>query len=170
MTIMLEDVQAAVDDMAAKLDVATRNGLVAFSRRDAACPYIEVHDGTLHWIVEERGKELQHRTTGDLDELLHWVAPHATFSMALRWEQRDRFPADRDTRIGWLAKQIELLRRLNTEWAEQFRVGIPAQCPGVRLEDVDAHPLSHPAPPARSATRLGSDGRPNDWVCQGRGQ
>ena len=64
--------------------------------------------------------------------------------MALRWEleQRGRFSADRDTRIGWLAKQIELLRRPDAQWAEQFRTGIPAQCPGVRLEDVDTHPLT----------------------------
>ncbi|WP_189273943.1 Imm63 family immunity protein [Kitasatospora griseola] len=86
---------------------------------------------------------MQHCTTADLDELLHWIALGATGSMAQQWElqQRDRFPADRDTRIGWLAKQVELLRRLNTEWAEQFRAHIPVQCPGVRLEDVDAHPL-----------------------------
>jgi hypothetical protein len=170
MTITLEDVQAAVGEMAAKLDVATGSELVAFSRRDGACPYITVHDGTLHWIVEERGQELQHRTTGDLDELLHWVALSATFDLALRWErgQRDRLPADRDTRIGWLAKQVELLRRLDAEWAEQFRAGIPAQCPGVLLEDVDAHPLGHPAPPVRPATRLGSLRRMvNDRVSRG---
>ncbi|MFC1416660.1 Imm63 family immunity protein [Streptacidiphilus cavernicola] len=140
MTITLGDVQAAVRAMTAQLD---GNDHVAFSRRDAAYPYIKVQDGIIHWIVEERGKELQHRTTGDLNELLNWVALDATFSMALDWErgQRGRFPADRDTRIGWLAKQIELLRRLDTEWAQQFRAGIPARCPGVRLEDVDAHPL-----------------------------
>ncbi|MEV4429503.1 Imm63 family immunity protein [Streptomyces sp. NPDC049602] len=91
----------------------------------------------------ERGQELQRRTTGNLDELLHWVALDATFSMALRWElgQRGSFPTGRDTRIAWLAKQIELLRRLDTEWAEQFRAGIPTPYRGVRLEDVDTHPL-----------------------------
>jgi hypothetical protein len=143
-TITLRDVQAAVGDMAAKLDGVSRNDLVAFSPQDAACPFIEVRGGILHWVVAERGQELHRRTTGNLNELLYWVALDTTFSMALRWElgQRGRFPAGRDTRIGWLAKQIELLRRLNTEWAEQFRAGIPAQCPGVRLEDVDAHPLS----------------------------
>ncbi|MDH6145262.1 hypothetical protein P3T35_007317 [Kitasatospora sp. GP30] len=144
MTITLGDVQAAVGDMAAKLGSVSRNDLVAFSPQDGACPFVEVHGGILHWVVVERGQELQRRTTDNLNELLHWVALDATFSMAVRWElgQRGRFPASRDTRIGWLAKQIELLHHLNTEWAEQFRAGIPAQCPGVRLADVDAHPLS----------------------------
>lgn len=160
MTITFEHVQVAVSAMAAQLD---GNEHVVFFRQDSY-PYIRVHDGILHWIVEERGKELQHRTTGDLNELLHWVALDATRSMAVNWEigQRDRFPAGRDTRIGWLAKQLELLRRLDTDWAEQFRAGIPALCPGVRLEDVDAHPLSNPAPPGaiRHTTGLAeTDGR-----------
>jgi hypothetical protein len=143
MTMTLEDVQAAVHDMSAKLHDGHTYDLVAFSPRDAASPYIEVHDGTIHWIVRERGQELQHRTTTDLHEALHWIALDATLSLAMRWEleQRHRFPEERDTRIGRLAKQVELLRRLDAQWAEQCRAGIPERCPGVRLEDVDAHPL-----------------------------
>ncbi|WP_426405241.1 Imm63 family immunity protein [Streptomyces sp. R-07] len=112
--------QTAIGDMAARLDGVSRNDLVALSPQDAAGPFIDVRDGILHWVVVERGQELQRRTTGNLDELLHWVALDATFSMALRWElgQRGSFPTGRDTRIAWLAKQIELLRRLDTEWAE----------------------------------------------------
>ncbi|KUL35415.1 hypothetical protein ADL22_27315 [Streptomyces sp. NRRL F-4489] len=144
MTIMVGDVQAAVYEMSAKLYGGRRYDLVAFGRRDAAVPYIEVRDGIIHWIVRERGQELQHRTTADLTEALYWIALDATCSLSMRWEleQRHRFPEGRDTRIGWLAKQVELLRRLDSQWAEQFRAGIPTKCPGVRLEDVDAHPLS----------------------------
>ena len=144
MTITLGDVRTAVSAMAGRLD---GNDHVAFCRQDAAYPYVEVHDGVIHWIVEERGKELQHRTTADLNELLHWVPLDPPSPRAQQWErgQRDRFPAGRDRRIGWTAKQIELLRGLDTEWAEQFREGIPTRFRGVRLEDVDAHPLSHPA-------------------------
>ncbi|MFI8770396.1 Imm63 family immunity protein [Streptomyces sp. NPDC053792] len=135
--------QTAIGGMAARLDGVSRNDLVALSPQDAAGHFIDVRDGILHWVVVERGQELQRRTTGNLDELLHWVALDATFSMALRWElgQRASFSTGRDTRIAWLAKQIELLRRLDTEWAEQFRAGIPTPCRGVRLEDVDTHPL-----------------------------
>ncbi|MFC8718652.1 Imm63 family immunity protein [Kitasatospora sp. NPDC057198] len=141
---MMGRLQAAVRDMAAKLDGVTTGDLAAFSHQGGAHPYLFVRGGIIHWIAEERGQVLHHRATSDLDEALHWVALDATRSMAMRWElwQRDRFPADRDSRIGWLAKQVELLRRLDAQWAEQFRAGIPAQCPGIRLEDVDAHPLT----------------------------
>lgn len=144
MTIKIEAVRAAVHDMSAELDGGHRYDLVGFGIRDAACPYVEVHDGVIHWIVRERGEEVSHRTTKDLGEALRWIALDTTFSLSLHWEQeqRGRWPADRDTRIGRLAKQVELLRRLDVQWAEQFRAGIPVQCPGVRLEDVDAHPLT----------------------------
>ncbi|MFJ4188181.1 Imm63 family immunity protein [Kitasatospora sp. NPDC089509] len=140
----MKELQAAVRHMAAGLDGVTANDLVAFDPQDGARPYLGVQDGIIHWVVEERGQLLHHQSTDDLDEALHWVALKATRSMAARWElrQRDRFPADRDTRIGRLAKQVDLLRRLDARWAEQFRTGIPTQCPGVRLEDVAAHPLT----------------------------
>ncbi|WP_459647501.1 Imm63 family immunity protein [Kitasatospora sp. Ki12] len=146
MTITMKRLQAAVRSMAAKLDGVTTGDLAAFSHQDGAHPYLFVQDGVIHWVVEERGQVLQHRSTGDLDEALHWVALNATRSMATRWElgQRHRFPEGRDSRIGWLAKQVDLLRRLDPAWAERFRAGIPVQCPGVRLEDVDAHPLTWP--------------------------
>ncbi|MFC0843893.1 Imm63 family immunity protein [Streptomyces noboritoensis] len=148
MTIMIGDVQAAVHAMSAKLYDGHVHDLVGFSIRGASHPYIEVHDGVIHMVVMERGVESQQRTTTeDLDEALHWIALYATSTLAIRWEldQRDRWPADRDSRIGWNAKQVELLRRLDARWAEEFRAGIPAQCPGVRLEDVDAHPLTYTA-------------------------
>lgn len=156
MTITIEDVKAAVHDMSAKLHDGQRHDLVGFSIRGASYPWIEVHDGVIHWIIMERGVESQYRrTTEDLREALHWVALDATFSLALTWEmeQRDRWPADRDTRIGWNAKQVELLRLLDPQWAEQFRASIPTQCPGVRLEDVDAHPLTQPAVKATGAEK-----------------
>ena len=142
-TITIEDVQAGMRDMAAELDSPCPYDLVLFVRQDS-CPYIDVRDGVIHWIVLERGKELRHRTTGDLREALYWIALDATRSLASGWERERRhlFPEGRDSRIGWLAKQVELLNRLDAQWAERFRAGIPAQCPGVRLEDVDAHPLS----------------------------
>ncbi|MFJ8387717.1 hypothetical protein ACIQ9Q_24960 [Streptomyces sp. NPDC094438] len=69
---------------------------------------------------------------------------YSSSTRAARWEmdQRGRWPDGRDTRIGWNAKQVELLRLLDAQWAEQFRASIPVQCPGVHLEDVDAHPLT----------------------------
>ncbi len=148
MTIMVGDVKAAVHAMSAKLYDGRIYDLVGFSIRGASHPYIEVHDGVIHMVVMERGVESQQRTTTeDLNEALHRIALYATSSLTIRWEldQRDRWPADRDSRIGWNAKQVELLRLIDARWAEEFRARIPVQCPGVRLEDVDAHPLTHAA-------------------------
>ncbi|WP_172384723.1 Imm63 family immunity protein [Streptomyces sp. MNP-20] len=144
MTITIEDVRTAVHEMSAKLYDGRRYDLVGFTIRDGSYPWIEVHDGVIHWTLMERGVRYGPTTTEDLHEAMHWVALDATRSMAMRWElgQRDRWPEDRDTRIGWNAKQVALLRLLDDQWAEEYRADIPARCPGVRLEDVDAHPLA----------------------------
>ncbi|RKE17576.1 immunity protein 63 of polymorphic toxin system [Streptomyces sp. TLI_171] len=34
--------------------------------------------------MTERGRELQHRTTRELDEALYWVALDATFALVMR--------------------------------------------------------------------------------------
>ncbi|AJC60521.1 hemagglutinin/hemolysin-related protein [Streptomyces sp. 769] len=110
--------------------------------RDAGYPHAEVHDGVVHWVVLERNKEVERRTTGDLDEFLYWAALHTTRDAAARWEldHRGLLPGCSDTRVGWLARQVQLLGMVRSEWADRFRAQIPQQCPGVRLEDVDAYP------------------------------
>lgn len=110
MTITLRDVRTAVGDMAARLDGAGRSELVAFSPQDGAHPYVEIHGGTLHWVLVDQGRELRRRTTTSLDELLHWIALDATGPIARHRErqQRHRFPADQDVRIGRLAQQTEV--------------------------------------------------------------
>ncbi|MEW2530276.1 Imm63 family immunity protein [Streptomyces sp. NPDC047071] len=144
MTITIEDVRTAMHEMSAKLYGGRTYDLVGFTIRDGSYPWIEVHDGVIHWTLMERGVRCGPTTTEDLHEAMHWVALDATGSMAMRWElgQRDRWPEDRDTRIGWNAKQVALLRLLDDQWAEEFRADIPVRFPGVRLQDVDAHPLA----------------------------
>jgi hypothetical protein len=97
---------------------------------DAGCPYIEIDDdGQLHWIVEERGQELEHRTTRDPDELLYWSFQVTTFSRACNWEARHR-DESQDFRVGLWGKQAELLHRLNPAWARRWRRELAARQPG----------------------------------------
>lgn len=52
--------------------------------------------------------------------------------------QPPRRRLDGELAVARSAGPVLVARR---QWAEQFRIGIPVQCPGVRLEDVDAYPL-----------------------------
>ncbi|MFF4529674.1 Imm63 family immunity protein [Streptomyces sp. NPDC001407] len=142
MTISLEGVYAAVHSMLSGIEELDGADVVGNGPPDAGYPRAEVRDGVVHWVVRERGKEVERRTTGDLDEFLYWAALHTTRDAASRWEldHRDLLPGCDDTRVGWLARQVRLLRLVRPEWADRFRAQIPQQCPGVRLEDVDAYP------------------------------
>ncbi|MCQ8774798.1 immunity 63 family protein [Streptomyces telluris] len=97
------------------------------------------------------------KARGMLEELLHWVALDTAQDAASDWElhMRQHFPHQRLS-IDRLAKQLEVLDRLNPQWAAEFRAGIAENQPDVRLEDADAYPLN----PLAEQTA---------WVEQGRG-
>ncbi|MFI2078678.1 Imm63 family immunity protein [Streptomyces triculaminicus] len=147
---------AAVEGMAAKLDGWKARDMIAFSPHDAR-PYVVVDDGVFHWAVRERGLLREHRTTESLEALLHWVAIDTAWDAACEWElqMRQHFP-HQHLSIGRLAKQLEVLDRLNPQWAAEFRAGIAEKQPEVRLDDVDAYPLNSLA-------------EQTVWVEQGRG-
>ncbi|PSJ28466.1 hypothetical protein B7P34_12035 [Streptosporangium nondiastaticum] len=121
MTITVSDVMPAARDIAAKLEVSVRR-VIAFSACSDFSTYVDIDGDGLHWIVAERaGREVKRRTTDSIDELMHWLAVEVTFQMAgeWAWEQRSRFPEREVTGTDRLAKQVELLRRLDGSWAVQ---------------------------------------------------
>jgi len=87
--------------------------------KDGARPHVEVDRvGRLHYVVVERGEELERNTTLELDELLWQIFQHVTFSMACEFEVKHRV-AHEDCRRLIFAKQVELLRILSPEWAKR---------------------------------------------------
>lgn len=95
--------------------------LPTFGRNeDYARPEVRISAQGYHWVVIERGQELQHRTTNQLHELLLWIAEDITFSLASEYELAHRL-AGQDSRILLFAKQEELMRRLDPDFAAQLR-------------------------------------------------
>jgi hypothetical protein len=114
---------------------------------DAGYPYIQIcDDQQLHWIVKERGEELEHRTTRDADELLYWSFRTTTFSIATNWEARHR-DESQDFRVGLWAKQAELLHQLNPLWAQRWRRELAARQPRdiVLMPQLPPEPAHEPA-------------------------
>jgi hypothetical protein len=79
-------------------------------------PHIEVTPLGLHYVVFERGQELERITTHDTDELLWHVFKHVTSWLASSFEVAHRVPG-RDFRRVMFAKQVELLQTLSPVWA-----------------------------------------------------
>jgi hypothetical protein len=159
---LLDRVRAAFEEMGEKLGSMTE--MPAFWAMEDGLPFVVVRDGVLHIVAVERGQEIGRSSTEDLGEFLRWVALNATRTQAMSFEldRRQCFPEGYDTRIGRAAWQVHLLGRLNQDWAREFRARIPAELPGVRLEDVDAHPLdpeSGSPRPTRQVSWVSPSGR-----------
>ena len=75
---------------------------------DGAHPHIEVDARGLHFVVVERGQELDRKTTSDPNQLAYWVFQSVTFSMASDFELKNRIKKQDCRRILFL-KQEELL-------------------------------------------------------------
>ena len=85
--------------------------------RDNAYPHVEIDKfGLLHYVVIERGKETERRTTKNLDELLYWIFQSITFSIASKYELNNRIEAQ-DCRRLMFSKQLGLLKLINSDWA-----------------------------------------------------
>lgn len=81
-------------------------------------PHVEVSGDLYHYVVTERGTELDRRTTRDADQLMFWLLAGVTFSLACEFELAHRV-AGQDFRRVQFAKQIELLAGLDPAWGQR---------------------------------------------------
>jgi len=82
----------------------------------SARPHIELDDRGYHYVVSERGQELQRITTWNLDTLLGHIFDSVSFGMAAKYELHHRIQGQDSRRLLW-KRQLELLRILSPEWA-----------------------------------------------------
>jgi hypothetical protein len=86
---------------------------------DGAHPHIEIDAaGLMHLICIERGQEVDHRTTTNVDELLYWIFSGVTFSMACNYELNNRVP-NKDFRRLLFSHQESLLGLMSASWQER---------------------------------------------------
>jgi hypothetical protein len=105
---------------------ATSDDLPTYGNsRDFGFPHIEVDQAVYHWVVVERGEELDRRTFRDLDDLLFKVFESATHAIASRWELANRL-ARHDSRRLLFSRQVELLASLDPEWGRRQQKHVDA--------------------------------------------
>lgn len=116
----LNEIKAEVT-LLAKLIGASTNDLPTYGRtRDFGYPHIEVNELGYHYVVVERGQELERKTTNDYDELLYWIFEDATHNLAFAYELKSRIE-DQDCRRIAFPKQIELMTRISSKMAARLR-------------------------------------------------
>lgn len=86
---------------------------------DWARPHIEVDVRGYHYVVVERGQELERFTTSVLEELLYRVFKSVVFTLSLDYECQHRVQGQDCRRIAF-PKQVELLAMLSPKWASRL--------------------------------------------------
>jgi hypothetical protein len=112
----LGEIKSEIDRRAALIG-ASGYVLPTYGRsEDFARPHIEVDNRGYHYVVVERGSELQRVTSPDLEEILYHVFQAVTFSLACAYEAKRRI-SGQDARRQLFERQVELLGKLSPEWA-----------------------------------------------------
>ena len=114
----LPQIERQVRSIAARIG-APDDLLPTFGRtRDGAHPNVEVNETGYHFVVVERGEELERATFADVDGLLEKIFRSVTFSMAMNHRSGLRM-SGRDPRRAMFARQVQLLAILSPEWADR---------------------------------------------------
>lgn len=92
-------------------------------RLDVGSPHVEFADGQYHYIVTERGLDLEHRSTSDMSEILYWLIYDLTFWMGVEFELKNRVEGP-DVRRLIFARAILLMERADPAMAAKLRMHI----------------------------------------------
>jgi hypothetical protein len=114
----LAEIQNEVCQLAAQIGAPAKLLPTYGKTEDGARPHIEVDSKGYHYVVVERGEELERITTHDFDELLYHIFESVTFNLAIDYELAHRIE-NRDCRRLNFGHQIELLSKISSAWAER---------------------------------------------------
>ncbi len=118
---ILDGIRRQVDRLARMID-APEQSLPTYGRsEDMARPHIEVAGPHMSWVVVERGKELERRTTDDLDELLYWIFRSVISEMGSRFASKHPVEG-KEFRYPMFMKELELMGTLSPAWRSRLIV------------------------------------------------
>lgn len=121
MNARLEELTAKYDQLCSVVS-ATWPPLLLSSNYDGS-PHVEWRENKYHLISNERGIELRHLETDDLEQILYWLLSDFVEWLSSDFEFHHR-KKGADFRRTKFMKEIELMERLNSEWgkAKKFEI------------------------------------------------
>jgi hypothetical protein len=115
----LRDIETEVAALARHLGAAGQDLPTYGISHDLGRPHIEVENALYHYVVVERGEELERRSTESYDELLYWIFRDVTRKLAFSYEMMNRVE-DQDCRRIAFPKQIELMKQIDPALSERL--------------------------------------------------
>ncbi|WP_219837609.1 Imm63 family immunity protein [Paenibacillus sp. R14(2021)] len=119
--LTLELIKNEVNELAKKIQAPSSLLPTFGGTEDGARPHIEVGNRGFHYVVVERGNEIERKTTSNKDQLIYWIFNSVTFSMACEYELRNRIP-NQDFRRLLFKRQIELMRDVKPDFAKELEM------------------------------------------------
>ncbi len=115
----LAEIKTEVERLTAIIGAAGNSSLPTYGHtEDFARPHIEVDSRGYHFVVVERGEELDRFTTYNLDDLCYRIFRNVTFNLAINYELTHRVGMQDFRRISF-QRQVALLSQLSAWWAER---------------------------------------------------
>ncbi|WP_348958752.1 Imm63 family immunity protein [Enterobacter cloacae complex sp. Mu1197] len=84
-----------------------------------ATPYLEIHGKEYHFIISERGLEIQRKVTLSDDEILYWFVESAVAGLASTYAAKHS--SEREYREVYFRKEYSLMLSIKPEWATRKR-------------------------------------------------
>ncbi len=116
--IKLADIKNKVEKISKKIEVPEILIPTFGDTEDFARPHIEINEKGLHWVVVERGEEIERRTTQSEDQLLYWIFETVTSSMASKYAAKNPV-VNESFRRTMFSHQLKLLEQLNPQWKKE---------------------------------------------------
>ncbi len=133
---ILDGIKHQVDRLARAID-APEQSLPTYARsEDMARPHIEVAGKHMSWVVVERGKEWERRTTDDLDELLYWIFKSVISEMSSRFAAKHPVEG-KEFRYPMFKKELELMEALSPAWRSRLIAELGHLLPEAGLSEHD---------------------------------
>ncbi|HEX5838149.1 MAG TPA: Imm63 family immunity protein [Anaerolineales bacterium] len=118
MTLTLKEIESRVKKLAEVIEAPVETLPTFGHSEQSGRPHIEVDSNGYHYVIAERGQELERHTTPDIDELLYYTLRWITFGLAVKYELDHRIPGQ-DVRRVLFAYQEDLLSQLSPAWGER---------------------------------------------------
>ena len=119
----LTSLQTEYDMLCQRIKTCTSKYTFLTDRQDNGSPHVEFSGGKYHYIVTERGLDLESRSTADRSEILYWMLYDMTFWMGVAYEFKRRIEGP-DVRRIIFAHWLDLMRKADHTYADRLESDI----------------------------------------------
>ncbi len=125
MTTELTLLQTEYDALCQRIEPSASQYTFLTERQDNGSPHVEFSDGKYHYIVTERGLDLESRSTSERSEILYWMVYDLTFWMGVAYEFERRIEGP-DVRRVIFAHWLDLMKKADAAFADRLSSDIAA--------------------------------------------